>query len=319
MKYYIALFSCLSLLYSCQKNDPKKVDLSQIEINFEFVDFHNSYYNSNETEFEKLKSKLPYLFPKNIHDSIWKAKRTNPEELYLHKKVDSVFGNLKEEKTKLNKLFKTFKYYEPNFKAPKTISLITNLDYNNKVVYVDSLLFISLDMYLGNNCDVYTSFPKYISQKHNKEYLFVDITKTISSHYFNIPNGSTFLDNIINKGKELYLIETLLQGISEQSLTGYSKEKLLWAKENEAFIWSYFIENKVLFSTDKKLSNRFINEAPFSKFYLDFDAHTPGQIGNWIGWKIVCSYAEKNKTNLLSLLKTDSETIFRKSKYKPIK
>lgn len=320
MKHLLSLVALSILFFSCNEKKLKNIDTSNIAIDFKFVDFHNLYYQSNTDEFQKLKKKYPYLFPKQIHDSIWKLKKINKEELFLYDKVDSVFGDLSNEKQKLKQLFKNIKYYIPNFKSPKTISLITNLDYVNKVVYADSLLFISLDMYLGNKNEVYSSFPKYISEKHNKEYLWVDITKVICNQQFEIPNGSTFLDHMIHKGKELYLFQSLLPTQSELYLTGYSPKKLNWAQTNESFIWSYFIENQLLFSTDKRLNKRFIDPAPFSKFYLDLDSQTPGQIGAWIGWKIVCSYVKNNDTfGLLDLLKTDSETIFRKSKYKPKK
>ena len=65
-------------------------------------------------------------------------------------------------------------------------------------------------------------------------------------------------------------------------------------KENEIFIWKYFIENKLLYDTNRELVNRFINPAPFSKFYLELDRESPGKIGQWIGWNIVKSYVKNN-------------------------
>ena len=73
----------------------------------------------------------------------------------------------------------------------------------------------------------------------------------------------------------------------------------------------------MLYSTDSKLDKRFIDIAPFSKFYLDQDNKSPGQIGGWIGWQIVRSYMQNNDVSLRKLLQTDAEIIFKKSKYKP--
>nr|HRM13383.1 gliding motility lipoprotein GldB [Flavobacterium sp.] len=64
---------------------------------------------------------------------------------------------------------------------------------------------------------------------------------------------------------------------------------------------------------------RFINPAPFSKFYLEIDNESPGQVGAWIGWQMVRSYMENNKVPVADLLKTDAKEIFSKSKYKPKK
>jgi uncharacterized protein YjaZ len=84
-------------------------------------------------------------------------------------------------------------------------------------------------------------------------------------------------------------------------------------------MWRYFIEKELLYSDDQKLIPRFINMAPFSKFYLEIDNDTPGRVGAWIGWQIVRSYMENNKVSLQQLLNSNAKEIFEKSKYKPKK
>ena len=97
----------------------------------------------------------------------------------------------------------------------------------------------------------------------------------------------------------------------------YSQEQFDWAEANEEPIWRYFIENELLYSTDNKLPNRFIADAPFSKFYLDIDNESPGRLGQYIGWQIVRAFAEKNNITLEQLLTLPAEQIFKKSNYKP--
>jgi uncharacterized protein YjaZ len=67
------------------------------------------------------------------------------------------------------------------------------------------------------------------------------------------------------------------------------------------------------------LQNRFINLAPFSKFYLEIDNESPGRIGTWIGWQIVRSFMTNNEVSLQQMLKMDAKELFDKSKYKPKK
>jgi uncharacterized protein YjaZ len=67
------------------------------------------------------------------------------------------------------------------------------------------------------------------------------------------------------------------------------------------------------------LQNRFINLAPFSKFYLEIDNESPGRVGTWIGWQIVRSFMLNNKVSLQQMLKMDEKELFDKSKYKPKK
>ena len=82
----------------------------------------------------------------------------------------------------------------------------------------------------------------------------------------------------------------------------------------------YFVEKELLYSTDSKLPSRFINPAPFSKFYLeDIDSESPGRLGRYIGWQIVRAYMEHNDVPLKDMLMTSPEEIFNNSKFKPRK
>jgi uncharacterized protein YjaZ len=75
----------------------------------------------------------------------------------------------------------------------------------------------------------------------------------------------------------------------------------------------------MLYSTDQKLASRFINPAPFSKFYLEIDNESPGRVGAWVGWQIVRAFMENNKVSIQDLLVADAKTIFEQSHYKPKK
>ena len=99
----------------------------------------------------------------------------------------------------------------------------------------------------------------------------------------------------------------------------YTEEQLKWAQENEAYIWMYIIEKELLYSTDPELNNRFINPAPFSKFYLEIDNESPGRIGQFIGWQIVRAYMQNNPVPLHEMLLKDAKSLFEESKFKPDK
>ena len=84
------------------------------------------------------------------------------------------------------------------------------------------------------------------------------------------------------------------------------------------YIWKFFIEKQLLYSTDIELVERFIEPAPFSKFYLQLDNESPGKIGRWIGWQIIRSFHEQNPDfPLQKLLNMSFQKIFNQSRYKP--
>ena len=75
-----------------------------------------------------------------------------------------------------------------------------------------------------------------------------------------------------------------------------------------------------MYSTDSKLPGRFINPAPFSKFYLvEIDNESPGKIGQYMGWQIVKAYMKNNEVSLKELLTTSPEDVFNNSQFKPNK
>ena len=133
------------------------------------------------------------------------------------------------------------------------------------------------------------------------------------------PKDKTLLAEMIYAGKELYLKDLILPKYTDSDKIGYTPEQIKWSEENEGYMWRYFLEDQLLYSTDSKLSNRFINPAPFSKFYLEIDNESPGRVGAWIGWQIVRSYMKNNEVSLDQLLQMDATEIFNQSKYKPKK
>jgi uncharacterized protein YjaZ len=112
----------------------------------------------------------------------------------------------------------------------------------------------------------------------------------------------------------------MLPNKTEAERIGYTEAQLQWALANESYIWRYFVERELLYSTDSKLPSRFINPAPFSKFYLEeIDTDSPGRLGQYIGWQIVRAYMKNNDVNLKNMLSTPPEDIFNNSKFKPKK
>ncbi len=319
MNRFLILSIFLFSIISCKKETVNKVDISSINVSVIIDRFEEKFYNATEQSLPELKNEYPYLFPIQNPDSVWLNRINNEEEKELFLESQEVFGNFDSEKLALENMFRHVKYNHIDFKSPRIITLISNLDYDSKVMYVDSLLFISLDMYLGKNNEVYHDFPKYLSQNFDKTQLVVDVAYSFSEKYLIKNRSRQFLNIIIEEGKKMYMVDRYLPTISDVQKMGYSNEKLEWVIDNESQIWKYFIENKLLFSTDSKLYARFVSNAPFSKFYIDIDKDSPGKIGVWLGWQIVRSYMHNNNVTLQQLLQTNAADIFKKSKYKPKK
>ncbi|HEX5743303.1 MAG TPA: gliding motility lipoprotein GldB [Flavobacteriaceae bacterium] len=317
MRPLIIVFFTLIFITSCKKEVSLESVAAQEAV--KAVRFDQLFYHKSDAEIQELKKMYPFLFPVQVPDTVWVNKSNNQEEIFLQQEVQKVFTDFKSEEKQLGELFKTIKSKFPNFKSPKVITLISDIDYESKVIYADSLLLISLDMYLGKDHEIYKEFPSYLSYRYEKSNLIVDVAHAIADNSFKDLGRNNFLNQMINQGKKMSLVNAFLPETKSDLKMAYTPEQMLWVESNEFSIWQYFMENQMLYSYDIDLLHRFVFDAPFSKFYLESDQDSPGRIGVWIGWKIVDSYLKNNEVSLDEMIKIAPEELFEKSRYKPKK
>ncbi len=318
MKYFVlALLG--AFLFSCNSKSEVEGEIEKIPINVEIIRFDKEFAAATIDELPMLKAEFPAFFPKQYNDSIWIEKLTDTLQNQLEAEVAKTFPNDEILQDELVPLFQHIKYYFPKFSTPLVVTTTSDVDYRNKVILADSMLVIGLDNYLGTNHPFYEGIDKYISKEMKPSQIAPDVSETYARQYIKPPSKATFLGQIVYFGKQLYLKDLWLPNTSDAEKIGYTEEEFQWAEENEEYMWRYFIEKELLYSTDPKLGARFINPAPFSKFYLEIDNESPGMLGRYLGWKIVRAYMEKNDTDVQRLMITDAEEIFTNSKYKPKK
>ena len=317
-KFFLITVFSFFLFVQCKKNNNNEEEINSIPINISFDRFDKKFYDINSFKLKDLKNQYYYLFPDKFDDIVWFNRRRDSLQLILKNAIEKKFNNFDLIEDEVNHFFKHLKYYFPNIKIPKIVTLINNVDYQSKIIYLDTLVLISLDTYLGKNHEIYNGIPNYIKYDMDIAFLSSHIADKFLSGKINYPKERTFLSQMIYYGKKLYLKEKLLPHKNDTINIGYSKQNLTWAQENELYIWKYFIEKELLYNTDTKLIKRFLDPSPFSKFYLEIDNQSPGRIGRWIGWQIVRSFVKKNpEVKLEDLIFMSSEELFIKSGYKP--
>lgn len=317
MNKLLILFIALTTLLGCRQETETPSEISEILLQMKVQRFDQDFAQAQREDLPELKRKYPYLFSNRFPDEYWLQKFTDTIQKEINDEVAKAFPDLVEETDNIETLFKHIKYYFPTETTPKIITLTTDVDYRNKVILADSLLFIGLDTYLGANHHFYTGIPSFQSKNFRKDQMVIDIAAAFAKSKTPRPRQNDFLSEIIFEGKKLFLMQTLLTQEPEHEILGYTDEELLFAQENEKNIWEFFVKNELLYSTDRKLLSRFVNPAPFSKFYLAFDNETPGRIGRYIGYEIIKSYMNASDTPLKTMLIQDAETIFANAKYKP--
>ena len=306
-------------LVSCKKESKIEREIEKIPVVFKVERFDKIFYESQPSDLKQIQSQYPFFFPEGNEDTVWTNKLTNPLLRELYNEVQFRYGNLTSLEEDLTSFFGHVQYYFPKYKTPRVITLISEVDLDAKAIYADSIALIALDCYLGNEHRFYADFPKFKRIIFDENQILPDLVTSFSYGKIAPPMDKNLLSIMIYHGKELYLKDKLIPNFTDAAKIAYTEEQVAWCKENEEQMWRYFIENNLLYEANVKNEHRFINDAPFSKFYLEIDNESPGRVGQWLGWQIVRSYMENNDTSLTDMLAMDAKTLFERSKYKPKK
>lgn len=217
----------------------------------------------------------------------------------------------------LTDIFKHYKYHFPEKNLPKAVTMMSGFNY--PVVYVDSTLAIGLDMYLGSESKFYKmlAMPNYKSMFMNKEVIAPDALRAwMLTEFPYSMNESDFLSEIIYMGKIMYLSDLLIPGIHDSLKVQYTQKQLDYCTQNEFNIWSYFVAQKLLYTSNQAEIVKYTSEGPFTSA---FSKESPPRIGYWLGWQIVRQYMKNNpKITVEQLMKeNDAQQLLARSKYKP--
>jgi gliding motility-associated lipoprotein GldB len=318
MKKYFAIITMAFLMVSCDQKTKVEKAVEEIPVALKVERFDQAFFEASPKELPNLKAEYPFFFPEGVDDNVWLEKMQNKDWRDLYAEVKKKYPDFGQQTSEIEDLFKHLKYYFPETILPKVYTVIGEMDYNSKAIYANDKLIIALELYLGKDVKFYT-FPEYLRQNFEERQMMPDIVTSYALRKIPPPSDKTLLSEMIYYGKDLYLKDLVLPNHSDAEKIGYLPEQQSWCQENESYIWRFFIEEDLLFSSDSKLQNRFINIAPFSKFYLEIDNESPGRVGQWIGWQIVRSFMENNEVSLQDMLKMEAKEIFEKSKYKPKK
>lgn len=319
MKHLLTSLLIILLAVSCRKTSDLEIEIAKINTDVQIERFDVLFSEVTADNLRALKQDYPFMFSNAYEDSFWLDKASDSLQRKLFKEVDRTFGDFSETEVEIESLFNHLKYYFPEFHVPRVITTTSDVDYRNRVIVTDTIAIVALDNYLGGEHEFYQSIPAYLKANFEKKQVVVDLAGVYAERYIYQKN-KTFLDAMIYFGKQLYFKDLVIPFKSEAERMGYTKSQLEWAELNESYIWRYFIEREMLYSTNKELESRFIIDAPFSKFYLEgIDSESPGRLGQYMGWQIVRAYMEHNQVSLKDMLKTNPEEIFNNSKFKPRK
>ena len=131
MRSFLIVFLVACLFFSCGDSNVNEIDVSNIVANVKIDRFDVDFYNSNKNTLHDTKLKYPMLFPKE-NDSVWFRKIEDKEERALFTETQKKYKNVSSLEGRLEKLFKHIIYYNPKYKIPRVITMLTDIDYDNR-------------------------------------------------------------------------------------------------------------------------------------------------------------------------------------------
>lgn len=220
----------------------------------------------------------------------------------------------------LTDAFQHFRYYFPEKSLPRVLTAMSG--YNYALVYVDSTLAISLEMYLGTKCTYYTmlSFPHYKTMHMTKDYIVCDaVYGWLESVFKPNEDKNDLLSQMVHEGKVMYALDAMMPKVNDTIKIHYTNKQIAWCKDNEFNMWAYIIKEKLLYTTDQSNIAKLTDDGPFTS-YFNHD-YSPAKTGFWLGWQIVRTYMKNNPNVTLPQLMAEKSTdkIFKESGYKPSK
>ncbi|MCS6917164.1 MAG: hypothetical protein RMK52_06515 [Chitinophagales bacterium] len=218
----------------------------------------------------------------------------------------------------LRRMMQYFRYYFPESLTPAIVTLI-NGPGRAAFTYGDTLLCINLDDYLGPASRFYRhqDIPNYLLRRFRPEYVLPNAAHVWATQLFPYsPYGRRLLDAMIANGKILYLKSKVLPQLPDSLITGFRQADLDWCRRNEPLIWKFFLDRDLLYEQDILEYFKYVTDGPNTS---GMPPEAPGNVGTWVGWRIVTEYMKKNASVTLSQLmhETDAQKILDGASYKP--
>ncbi|MDB5247351.1 MAG: hypothetical protein JWQ40_1745 [Segetibacter sp.] len=325
------------MITSC--NGKKIPDVSSIKVDLQLQRFDQEFFSLDTNNANQSLEQLHQKYPGFLQDFIFNILALPPQpdssaaveqqigyfiSSYkpLKDSADRIFTNIGDIEDEVKRGLQFVKHYFPSYKLPnKLITFIGPINSYGNILTTDALA-VGLQLYMGKNYSLYQSeagqqlYPAYISRRFEKEYIPVNCIKTIVDDIFPDNNaGRPLIEQMVQAGKRLYLLDQLMPETADTLKTGYTKTQLDGCYKNEETIWSYFVQNDLLFTSDPSINKDYMNDAPRTQA---FGEESPGFIGQFVGWQIVKKWMAKNeKVSIEELLQANPKTIFDQAKYKP--
>jgi hypothetical protein len=322
------------LMVSCS-NNPLDVDVSNVEMDIEYVDMRTAMHDYQGDKL--MKEHRSYLkempdiynyflgacigFQEGYSDSTYKASMQSFQQdegvKSFEKEIDKAFKDLKPIEAQLTDGFKHLKYHLPKEKMPTHIAFMNTL-FRSSVWCTDNEIGIGLGNYLGpKSKTLQKTDPNKIYQwmrdAMRRDYLERDVVENWVRTHIVEEFDENLARDIIYEGKVMYLTKAAFPEMEDHLILRYTKSQWKWAEKNEFAFWEYLKQNQMFFKNDDITKMNLLNPGPKTPG-LPIEG-SPDRLGKFLGYKIVCDYMEETEASVAKMVAADYSQIWQK--YKP--
>lgn len=329
------LFSFCIIIVSCA-DKIKAPDVSGISAPVTLLRFEKDFFAIDTNNISPALDKLHTIYPDFLNDYLYQILNCdqNADSTAMRVKMfirdyrpvyessQRLFSSFTKEKDEIGQGLKYVHYYFPAYPLPaKIFTYVAPIESYASVLGINSA-GVGLQLYLGDTSMFYANdyvqeiYPQYQVRRFKPEYIAVNCFKNIADDIYPPQDkGGPLIYQMIEAGKKLYMLDMFLPYTADSIKTGYTQNQLNGCYENEVFIWNYFLQNNLLFSTDLLQNRDYLQDGPKTEVLGNA---SPGFIGQFIGRQIIRKWMGAHEgTSLQQLLNTPASKIYDEAKYKP--
>src|SRR5258706_4865763 len=253
---FILLIAILVSACGGKKGTP---DVSNIKVDIPLERFDQDFFSIDTNNIQAGLQKIQQLHPDFYFDFMQQILGVNGSDtsrntllvtkeflrgyLPIYDSLQLIYKKTDQLQKELEKGFQFVKYYFPGYRTGKAILFVGPFDAPG-VAATRSGLAIGLQQYAGKNFSAYQStpgqelFPLYISRRFSPEYITANCMKAVAEDIFpDQSGGKPLIEQMIEKGKQWWLLDKFLPFTPDSIKTGYTQQQLGWCGENEGLIW----------------------------------------------------------------------------------
>lgn len=332
MRYLLFCFAVVFLV-SCSSR-PKTPDVSDIQVPLKVIRFDTAFFSIDTLHSAAGLQRLYNQHPGFTQDFLYNILGTSPDSAVkdvprfissyhaFFTASQQLYSDTKATEAAIKKGLQFVHHYFPAYPLPKQlIFFIGPINSFGNIITRDGLA-IGLQLYLGKDYPMYLTdagqqmYPRFISRRFEPAYIPVNSMKNIIDDiYPDSSPGHALIERMIESGKRQYLLSLLLPDTPDSLRTGYTKQQLDGCYESEKNIWSFFVQNDLLFNIDPNTARDYMNDGPNTPAFGDA---SPGNIGQFVGTQIVKKWMKNNSAVTPDqLMKIPARRIFEEAHYKP--